>query len=243
MADVTLLSWINAEVERALVTVRDCIARFAAHPDDDALLRACPEHLHQVSGALRMVGLSGATLVCETIEHSFAGLNGRPSAKALGTIDRAVVALKDFVGDLARGQPDMPLRLCPVYQELKGPQAASERDLFFPDLSAKAPPHRKPKTLAPDAIEKHVHKQRALFQRGLLAWLRKPPTGLEDMRRALNQLHKVASQLPEPRAIWWVAHGMLDAIEHTRDPEWLAATKTLGSKIERQMAAGSTTLS
>src|SRR5262245_10098443 len=171
MADVTLLSWINAEVERALLTVRDCIARFTAHPDDDALLRACPEHLHQVSGALRMVGLSGATLVCETIEHSFPG-NGPPNAKTLGTIDRAVVALKDFVGDLARGQPDLPMRLFQVYQEvakLKGSQPVSEKDLFFPDLSAKAPLHRKPKTLSADAIEKHVHKQRSLFQRGLLA--------------------------------------------------------------------------
>src|SRR5687768_17259287 len=238
MADVTLLTWINAEVERALSSVRDCLARFAAHPDDEQLLRACPEHLHQVSGALRMVGLNGATLVCETIEGSFAGFNGtRPSAAALGTIDRAVVALKDFVGDLARGQADAPLRLFPVYQELKGPQTVSERDLFFPDLSAKAPLHRKPKTLAANAIEKHVHKQRALFQRGLLAWLRKPPAGLEEMRRALNQLHKVAAQLPEPRAVWWVAHGLLDAIEHTKDAEWLAATKTLGSKIERQMAS------
>ena len=243
MPDVTLLSWINTEVERALSSVRDCIARFSAHPDDEALLRACPEHLHQVSGALRMVGLSGATLVCETIEDTFSGLNGHPSAAALGTIDRAVVALKDFVGDLARGQADVPLRLFPVYRELKAPQAASEKELFFPDLSLQPPPHRKPKTLAPDVVEKHVQKQRALFQRGLLAWLRKPSAGLDDMRRAVNQLHKVAAQLPEPRAIWWVAHGLLDAIEHAKDPEWLAATKTLGTKIERQMASGSETLS
>ena len=243
MADVTLLSWINAEVDRALSSVRDCLSRFSAHPDDEALLRACPEHLHQVSGALRMVGLNGATLVCETIEDTFSGLNGNPNAAALGTIDRAVVALKDFVGDLARGQADVPLRLFPVYRDLKGPRGASERDLFFPDLSAKPPPHRTPKTLAPDAIEKHIQKQRALFQRGLLAWLRKPPAGLDDMRRAVNQLHKVAAQLPEPRAIWWVAHGLLDAIEHNKDAEWLAATKTLGSKIERQMASGTETVS
>jgi chemosensory pili system protein ChpA (sensor histidine kinase/response regulator) len=243
MPDVTLLSWINAEVERALSSVRDNLARFSAHPDDEALLRACPEHLHQVSGALRMVGLNGATLVCETIEDTFSGLNGSPSAAALGTIDRAVVALKDFVGDLARGHADMPLRLYPVYRDLKGPKGASEKDLFFPDLTVKPPPHRNPKTLPPEAMEKHIQKQRALFQRGLLAWLRKPPAGLDEMRRAVNQLHKVAAQLPEPRGIWWVAHGLLDAIEHTKDAEWLAATKSLGSRIERQMASGSETLS
>ena len=94
MADATLLSWINAEVERALLLVRDCIARFTAAPDDADALRPCPEHLHQVSGALRMVGLNGATLVCESIEGSFAGFGGaRPSAAAMGIIDRAVLAL------------------------------------------------------------------------------------------------------------------------------------------------------
>ena len=115
MADVTLLSWINAEVERALSSVRDCIARFSAHPDDEALLRACPEHLHQVSGALRMVGLSGATRVCEAIESSFAAVGAtRPTPAAIGVIDRAVLALKNFVGELARGHADVPLRLFPV---------------------------------------------------------------------------------------------------------------------------------
>src|SRR3954466_4497697 len=114
MADATLLSWINTEVERALLMVRDSIARFIAQPENGEVLRPCPEHLHQVSGALRMVGLSGATLVCETIEGSFAGFGARPSAAALGTVDRAVLALKDFVGDLARGQADAPLRLFPV---------------------------------------------------------------------------------------------------------------------------------
>jgi chemosensory pili system protein ChpA (sensor histidine kinase/response regulator) len=246
MADPTLLSWINAEVERALATVRDCIAKFTAAPGNEDVLRACPEHLHQVSGALRMVGLNGATLVCETIEGSFAGFNGaRPSAATVGVIDRAVLALKDFVGELARGQADVPLRLFPVYRDLaqlKG-AAALEKDLFFPDLAVKAPAHRRPKTLKPEALAGFVNKQRALFQRGLLAWLRNPPAGLEEMRRAVNQLHKVAEQLPEPRGVWWVAHGFLDAIGNPPDKEWLAGAKALGTKIERQMSSGVVTVS
>ncbi len=31
----------------------------------------------------------------------------------MGVIDRAVLALKNFVGELARGQADVPLRLFP----------------------------------------------------------------------------------------------------------------------------------
>jgi len=199
-----------------------------------------------VSGALRMVGLNGATLVCESIEGSFAGFSSaRPSAAAIGIVDRAVLALKDFVGDLARGQADVPLRLYPVYRDLaqlKGSAGVSEKDLFFPDVTLRAPPHRRPKTLPPEAIPAFAQKQRTLFQKGLLAWLRNPPAGLDDMRRAVNQLHKIAAQLPDPKGIWWVAHGFLDAIETTSDTEWLAAAKALGNKIEKQMRGGTATV-
>jgi chemosensory pili system protein ChpA (sensor histidine kinase/response regulator) len=246
MADATLLSWINAEVERALLLVRDCIAKFAAAPENQEALRSCPEHLHQVSGALRMVGLNGATLVCESIEGSFAGFgDARPSAAAMGIIDRAVLALKDFVGDLARGQADVPLRLFPVYRDLaqlKGAPGVSEKDLFFPDVTLKAPPHRRPKTIPAEAVQPFVNKQRALFQKGLLAWLRNPPAGLDDMRRAVNQLHKIAAQLPDPQSIWWVAHGFLDAIEGASDADWIASAKALGNKIEKQMRGGTATV-
>src|SRR5262245_45934285 len=246
MADATLLSWINAEVERALLLVRDCIARFTAAPENREALQPCPEHLHQVSGALRMVGLSGATLVCESIEGSFAGFGeARPSAAAMGIIDRAVLALKDFVSDLARGQADVPLRLFPVYRDLaqlKGTPGVSEKDLFFPDISPQTPPHRRPKTIPADAVAPFVNKQRALFQKGLLAWLRNPPAGLDDMRRAVNQLHKIAAQLPEPQGIWWVAHGFLDAVESMTDADWVAAAKALGNKIEKQMRGGTATV-
>jgi len=83
-----------------------------------------------------------------------------------------------------------------------------------------------------------------LFQRGLLAWLRNSTKGgLDDMRRAVNQLHKVATQLPEPQAVWWVAGGMLESLEHPQSPEWVAQAKALGSRIEKQMREGSPAVS
>jgi chemotaxis protein histidine kinase CheA len=95
MANATLLSWINAEVDQALKLVRDNIAKVSGKPEDEAMLRVCPDHLHQVSGALRMVGLAGATRFCEAIEGSFSGLPQAPAnGAAIGTIDRAVLALK-----------------------------------------------------------------------------------------------------------------------------------------------------
>ncbi len=170
----TILSWITAEIDQALMLVRDQIATFLAGSGDAAVLKLCPGHLHQVSGALRMVGLAGATRFCEAIEGSLAV----PSGASLPIIDRAVLALKEFVAGLERGQANVPLRLFPVYRELaslQGRADSSERDLFFPDLSLRAPAHPQPKSLPTEQLPDYLQVQRAQFQRGLLAWLRGQP--------------------------------------------------------------------
>ncbi|HEV7477920.1 MAG TPA: Hpt domain-containing protein, partial [Burkholderiales bacterium] len=248
MANATLLSWINAEVDQALKLVRDNIAKVSGKPEDDAMLRVCPDHLHQVSGALRMVGLAGATRFCEAIEGSFSGLSSqapRNNGAAIGTIDRAVLALKEFVADLARGQADVPLRLYPVYKELatlSGKNDASEKELFFPDLTQSAPAHPEAKTLLQADLVPFLQAQRAVFQRGMLGWLRKQPAGLEEMRQALDALYRIAAQLPEPRALWWAALGLVEGMGQSQDADWQTSVKPLCNKIDFQMrdlAAGS----
>ena len=243
---LTLLSWIKTEVDSALKAVRDSIARFLAAPEDGAVLLGCPGQLHQVSGALRIVGLAGATRFCETIEGSFGKLTQtRPSKAALGVIDRAVHDLNEFVDDLAQGQANVPLRLFPAYRDLatlEGKRDATERDLFFPDLELQAPPHPEAKTLPTEELAPFLQAQRARFQRGLLAWLRKRPDGLREMRRVLEALHQVSAQLPEPSALWWAAVGLIDGLSRAPEAEWLANANGLCNKIDfqlRDLAPGS----
>ena len=243
--DSTLLSWITAEVNQALAVVREQIARFSVEPDNRALLAPCPGHLHQVSGALRMVGLAGATRFCESIEASFnAFKTSRPGNEALHALDRAVLALREFMEGLERGQPNLPLRLYPAYRELAavhGNAQASEKDLFYPDLGLPVPPHPEPKALAKEELVPFLLGQRAQFQRGLLGWLRKQPAGLEDMMRALQALHQVAPQLPEPRGLWWTALGLLELLRDPPQGDWLACARPLLNKIDfhlRDLAAG-----
>ncbi|HEV3008400.1 MAG TPA: Hpt domain-containing protein, partial [Burkholderiales bacterium] len=247
MTDTTLLSWINAEVDRALTLVQESIAKFSASPDNTGALQPCPEHLHQVSGALRMVGLSGATRVCEAIENSFASVGAaRPTPAAMRVIDRAVVALKNFVGELARGHADVPLRLFPVYRDvsgLLGKSVISEKDLFYPDLTLAVPPHASPKAIQEEELCAFLQAQRTRFQRGLLAWLRGTAAGLEEMRQTVDTLHQVATQLPEPRALWWAAGALIDSLEKEppQDPEWLGAAKVVCNRLDfqiRDLAAG-----
>jgi chemosensory pili system protein ChpA (sensor histidine kinase/response regulator) len=253
MVDTTLLSWISTEVDQALNLVRDKIARYTNERADEALLSVCPEHLHQVSGALRMVGLAGATRFCEALEGSFAGVKGEAAkpekAKgALGTIDRAVLALKKFVDDLAHGQANVPLRLFPTYKDLaalQGKTDSSEKDLFFPESGVATPAHPQARELAKGELGPYLQAQRALFQRGVLGFLRNQPKGLDDMRQAIDALHQVAAQLPEPRGVWWVGAALIEGLQSAKstpqDAEWVQGAKSLANKVDfymRDLAAG-----
>src|SRR5207302_1774488 len=144
-----------------------------------------------------------------------------------------------------RGQANVPLRLFPVCRELarlQGRADSSEKERFFPDLSPPAPSHPSPWTLAKHELAPFLQTQRERFQRGLLAWLRGQAAGLEDMRQALDALYQVSVQLPEPRALAWVAIGLIDGLLDAPEPDWQASAKVLCNKIDfhmRDLVAGS----
>ena len=184
------LSWVKPEVDFALKSVRDNIDRFLEQPEDVALLRQCPQQLHQVTGALNLLGLNGVVGFCESMEHAFAGVTAEPRRSAVGTLDRAVLALKEFIDGLAKGETYAPIKLFPVYREvssLRGRQDVTEKDLFFPDLSPAAPAHPAAAAVSTIKLPTVLSAQRSHFQRGLLAVLRNPANreGLKEMRQAL----------------------------------------------------------
>src|SRR5579859_944644 len=234
MPDLTILSWITAEVDQALDRVRTQLAAGA--------YASCPEHLHQVSGALNMVGMTGATRFCEALEKSFAG----GDASGTPVIDRAVVQLKQYVDDVANGQPDAAVRLFPAYRELAqltGRDDSSEVDLFFPDLTPPAPAHANPRDFEAGELASFVQASRTRWQRGILAWLRREPNGLDEMRDTLDELHSAAHLLPERRAFWWVAGGVVDALLDVSEPGALKQARRLWNRIDiylRELATGAT---
>ncbi len=245
----TLLSWVKTEVDYALKTVRDNIARFQAAPEEVAALRICPDQLHQVKGTLHILGLNGAMRFCETMEHAFSGVSKgqRPGKAAIETLDRAVLALKEFIDGLSKGEVNAPIKLFPIYRELstlQGGTDAAEKDLFFPDLKLGAPPHPAGRAISKDKLPALLQTQRSRFQRGFLGWLRNPSDseGLQEMRRALDALDEVAPQLPEPRSLWWAATGLIDGLLHAPRPDWVTNAKSVCSKLDlrmRDLAAGS----
>lgn len=235
------LSWVKPEVDFALKSVRDNIAQYLERPDEVTLLEQCPLQLHQVTGALNILGLNGVAGFCVSMEHAFSGVTAEPRRSAVGTLDRAVLALKEFIDGLAKGEANAPIKLFPVYREissLQGKADVSEKDLFYPDLSPAAPAHPSAAEVSAQKLPALLTAQRTRFQRGLLAILRDPTSrdGLKDMRLVLETLDMLAAQLPPPRSLWWAATGLIDGLLHAEPRDaWTTGAKALCAKLDLRM--------
>ncbi|WP_300450556.1 Hpt domain-containing protein [Accumulibacter sp.] len=222
--DIGPLTWVKSEIDLALERADKALQQFTASTADGAgdltQLRFCRTHLHQVQGALTIVGLDGVTQFSEALESLLEAmeLQERPAEQlSVDLVRRAMAALRHYLDDLLGGQPNQPLRLLPLYREVqlaRGQERVLATDLFFPNLLV-GPGRRPGPPLQIERAERQraLRQQRAHFQRGLLSWLRSPKdgTGLPEMLEAVKRIEAI-QDLPSARAFWWVATAFLTAL-------------------------------
>lgn len=239
--DIGPLTWVKGEIDQALDQARQNLAGFFGNPGDFSPLRYCLTHLHQVKGAILMVGLEGAARVSGEIEKLVAALEKQevaPSAANIEVLNQAIAALSKYLSGLLDGEPDVPLRLYPVYKSLHQARNApdfAESDLFFPDLSARAPKDVNAKPVSEAELQALAKAERARFQWGLLRFLRTPddPAGMEAMRVALLAIER-AQSLPAQRTFWWSAGALIEGLLNKGlSPD--AEAKRLLGKIDQQI--------
>ena len=222
--DVGPLTWVKSEIDLALERADQALQQYTAGAGDGAgdltQIKFCRTHLHQVQGALTIVGLDGVTQFAEALESLLEATeqNRRPAdAACVALAQRALAAIRHYLDDLISGQPNQPLRLLPLYREVqtaRGQERISATDLFFPDLSVK-PPRRNSavQTLDRSEFQRLLRQERARFQRGLLSWLRLPEdrSGISEMLNAVKRI-EATQDAAAARSFWWVATGFLAAL-------------------------------
>jgi len=254
--DVGPLTWVKSEIDLALERADQALQLFtasvvpAADADHDTAgssgdltqIKFSRTHLHQVQGALTIVGLDGLTQFAETLESFLEAIEQQtlPSGStSIALAQRALAAIRHYLDDLINGQPNQPLRLMPLYRELqtaRGQKRISETDLFFPDLGVR-PPRREGVVPAMDrnAFRQMLRQERARFQRGLLAWLRMPQdrSGIAEMLSAVKRI-EATQDGAAARSFWWIASGFLAALaEGTLPAE--TNVKQLCARIDLQI--------
>ena len=214
--DLGPLSWVQGEIDQALGRGLDALEAFKASPHEATQLKVARTHVHQAAGAIQMVGLDAVAAYTDEIERQLARMEELPSADAVAAcdrVDRACRKLKIFLDELAGGANPVPLKLFPEYelmQQARGMKAVSPTDLFYPDLSARAPKIATAK-VTPQRLQSFLVKQRRLFQRGLLAWLRGDEEAARTMREAVQGIEDVQTH-SAPRSFWWTVGALLESI-------------------------------
>ena len=218
--DPGTLGWVKTEIDETLKQARLALESVAANPSDTTSLRFCNTYLHQVLGTLQMVELDGAAMLARENEAlAEAILNGKvaSSPPVFEVLIRGILSLPDYLARLQDDQPDVPLRLLPVINELRaarGAEAIAELDLFSPDPTVRPPPRPGEKgTASEDAFVAAAKSLRHQYQLALLGWLRDA-----DAKQHLSRMAELLAKLEYAayvgfiEQVFWVAGGLLDAL-------------------------------
>ena len=215
--DLGPLSWVQGEIDQALTRGVEALATFKGSPQDATALKHAQMHIHQAAGAVQMVGLDAVTAYTDEIERQLRRLETLPPAEAqtgCDLVDRACRKLKIFLDEVVGGALPIPLKLFPEYelmQQARGVRAATPTDLFYPDLSPRAPKIAAAKSVTAQKLPSFLVKQRRMFQRGLLAWLRGDEDGARVMRDAVQGIEDVQTHSAQ-RSFWWAVGALLEGI-------------------------------
>jgi chemosensory pili system protein ChpA (sensor histidine kinase/response regulator) len=215
--DVGPLSWVQGEIDQALARGLETIAAFKANPTDPTALKHARAHVHQAAGAIQMVGLDAVVAFTDELERQLTRMEELPAAEAQAAcvvVDRACRKLRIFLDELVNGAAPVPLKLYPEYEAMqvsRGVKAAAPTDLFYPELSPRAPRISARESIAPNRLPSHMVKQRRLYQRGMLAWLRGEDTGAAMMRDAVAGIEDITAQ-GSLRAFWWTVGALLEGV-------------------------------
>jgi chemosensory pili system protein ChpA (sensor histidine kinase/response regulator) len=237
--DLGPLSWVQGEIDQALSRSIESLAQFKANPGDPTPLKHARTHAHQAAGAIQMVGLDAVVAFTDEIERQLVRLEDlKPADAAAGcdVVDRACRKLKIFLDELVNGAAPVPLKLYPEYeamQSARGVKAAAPTDLFYPDLSPRAPRITQREVIPPNRMPSYLVKQRRLYQRGLLAWLRGDENGAVSMRDAIAGIEDITSQ-GSLRAFWWTVGAMYEGlVERGLDAGF--GVKQLAARVDLQI--------
>lgn len=235
------LAWIKEGIDETLKSVHHAPDEFLLDPDDTSPIAACIEPLHRVSGAVRMVCIEGATMLAQELENLAQALvekRVRQQKEAAGILATGMLQLPGYLESLYHGQPDIPLILLPLLNDLRACQdkaLLTEGEFFSPDLSITAPMNRKNKCIISGDLSTVAKKLRPGYLSGLLNFIKGEhiPESLEKLTLVLTNL-EVASATDKAKQLWWIALGVVQSL-YEQKLEYSITIKILLGRVDKHI--------
>ena len=211
VVDRKTLAWIKEGIEDTLNSIQEAPDRFAENPEDTAPIAACIAPLHKVKGALEIVGIHGAMLLALEMENLAQAIaHGRVKQKrqAAEVIATGMLQLPGYLESLYHGQPDMPLILLPLLNDLRAVQdkeLLTEGEFFAPDLSMEIHLHCDGECIVDGDLPFIAKKLRPGYLSGLLGFIKgdQVTENLEKLILVVDNL-LLASTSTKVKQLWWL---------------------------------------
>lgn len=239
--DPRTLLWIKQEIAETLTTVRQGLESFGEQ-NDPSQLPVCADGLDKIRGALEIVEIGGGVALAREMHNvAVALVAGTLELKkdAVEVLMRGVIQLPAYLEHLYHGNPDVPLVLLPILNDLRAvqnKQLLTEGAFFFTDLTVRKPSlvDRSGETATWD-LPTMAKKLRPAYLSALLGVFRDV-----ELTKHLKVLATVILNLEQTAAsekseqLWWVSAGVVHAL-HDKGLDLNVAVKLLLGRIDRQI--------
>jgi chemosensory pili system protein ChpA (sensor histidine kinase/response regulator) len=244
--DLGPLAWINDEVRRSLESTIKALLRYSRDVEtakvsdleaiDTTGIRVAKQYLHQVKGALQMVGVDqGAELVGLMAEAAqrFAAKPHLCTEKSVALMERTSFALLEYLSHVLKGRNVSFVALFPQYKEMQaftGVERVHPADLWHGDQAQQEP-------LTPAVAVLPLDRgARERLDSDMLQIIKSADSrAAQDLTAVCLGLAQGQSQKPL-KLFWKVAAGFFDALAHKLlDPDLYV--KRSASRVIMQFAA------
>ena len=216
------LDWVVHEITDTLKEARDALESYVENPKDEARLRFCLTHIHQVHGSLQMVEFYGAAMMAEEMENlAQAMINDSVAntAEAQEVLMRAILQFPIYLEKVKTSRRDNPVIVLPLLNDLRavrGESLLTETKLFSPYLGpAREVSGERLPLLANDAQFKDtVRKLRQMYQYAAAGFIRgvNPDENLAYLKKVFERLHKLTRGTPR-QSLWHIGLALVEALE------------------------------
>ncbi len=201
--DYATLRWVKEGMDETILLARQALEAYVGAGFSGDGIQVYLQHVHQLLGTLRMVQVYGAGMLVEEMERVARLLDDGEitgSERIAESLMLGLVQLPPYLQRLEKGEPDIPLVLLPVLNDLRalhGVAPASEIVLYAPNLDRLV--EREP--VVPGSgnsqLPAIVRAQRNRYHKGLLLWYRDNDIdqGLHEVLEVLQKINAVAGTL------------------------------------------------
>jgi len=216
------LEWVVHEIIATLKEARDALETYVENPNDEARLRFCLTHIHQVHGSLQLVEFHGAGMLAEEMENLAQAMLSQSVAntsEAQEVLMRAILQFPVYLEKVKTSRRDNPIIILPLLNDLRavrGESLLTETRLFSPHMAParQASGERLSLVNNSEQFKDTLRKLRQMYQYAAAGFIRgiNPDENLAYLKKVFERLYKLTrGTVRQP--LWRICTALAEALE------------------------------